>query len=383
MAPGTGGGIVGRRSWASRAVPGLATAITLATALMACGGNADPYAVIDQARSATYERFQVNLGFDIEAPPPSIPDMPDLNIPGTSVHVDPATILAAADIPAGRYYLRLAIPVHAFGQPGGLGIPFETVELEALTDGADVYVKSPLLPMVLQGPFGAIGGAPVDGDLTGWVRFTGAGELAPMAPALFGFGLFGFGQDIDVPELPLPSPGEVTALKDLLTEMGATVEFVGTESVDGVELLHLKGGVRIATLAASRPFLTITGMSRDQVQGLVELEGKVGISTEIWVNKATGRLATLRIDGTNDEQPATTVGVILRVGDPGADITFEAPTTFTDVDLSELIGNQLPGIGAVGGGGMIGPVEPIPQDEVDRILEEVGEELGNDLPSTP
>jgi hypothetical protein len=372
---------VGGRLPAVRARLGLVAAVVLAAALAACGGNADPYAVLDQARAASYERIQVSLGFDIEAPPPTFPDMPDvpnIDIPGTSIHIDPAWITAAADIPAGRYYVRLAIPVDALGQNMGLGMPFGSIDLEALTDGTDAYVKSPLLPLYLQGPFGGVGGVPVEGDLTGWVRFTGAGELGPMAPALLGLGFFG--GNMDIPELPLPSPGDVTALKDLLTEMGATVEYAGTETVDGAELVHLKGGVRIATLAGSRAFLTMTGMTREQVQGLLELEGKVGISTDIWVDEATGRLATLRIDGTNAETPATTVTVILRIAQPGAEITFEPPAAFVDIDLSDLMGNQFPGFGMDGGGGVVGPAPTMPQEEIDEILDEVGEQL--ELPPT-
>ena len=344
---------MGRRNETLRARLSLAFAALIAIGVVGCGGgNADPYAVIDQARSASYERIQLNLGFEIEAPPPDldIPDMPNIDMPGTSIHVDPTWITAAADIPAGRYYVRLAIPVDAFGQGGlGLGMPFASVDLEALTDGKDVYVKSPLLPMALAN---GIGNLPVKGDLNGWVRFTGAGALGPMAPAMLGFPMFGLGEDL--PTLPLPSPGAVAELKSLLTEMGATIEYAGTESVQGAELVHLKGGVRIATLAASRPFLAMTGMTRDQVQSLVALEGQVGISTEIWVNKATGRLATLRIDGTDAKTPATTVAVILRIADPGADISFEPPATFADIDVSDLMGEQFPGFDNEGGGGVIG-----------------------------
>ena len=350
---------MGRRNETLRARLGLAFAALLAMGAVGCGGgNADPYAVIDQARTASYERIQVNIGFELEAPPPNldIPDMPNIDMPGTSIHVDPTWITAAADVPAGHYYLRLAIPVEALGPAGQLGLPIASIDLEALTDGTDVYVKSPLLPLALGN---GIGNVPVKGDLTSWVRFAGAGALGPMAPAMFGFPVLGAG---DLPELPLPSPGAVAELKSLLTEMGATIEYAGTESVQGAELIHLKGGLRIATLAASRPFLAMTGMTRDQVQSLVALEGQVGISTEIWVNKATGRLATLRIDGTDAKSPATTVAVILRIADPGADITFQPPATFTDIDLSELMGGPFaPGFGTEGGGGVTGPVVPVPQ----------------------
>ena len=108
-------------------------------------------------------------------------------------------------------------------------------------------------------------------------------------------------------------------------------------------------------LVQSQRFLSMTGMTRDQVAGFARMEGKIGISTELWVNKATGRLATLRIEGKSIESPVATVAVILRIAEPGPEISFEAPATFTNVDLTELLGNQLPGFG-VGGGGVAEPV---------------------------
>lgn len=349
-----------RRQRAIRGGLALASSLVLAVGLGACGGNADPYAVLDQARTASYDRVQLNVGFTLAVPAQTEGD--GFQSSATNINVDPSWVTAAADFPDARFYLRLAVPVDQLGLPpqGLIGIPFASVDLEALMDGTDVYVKSPLLPLALQN---GIGGAPVQGDLTGWVRFSGAGALGPMAPAMLGFPfLLGDAPDL-VARLPLPSPGDAIALKQLLTAMGATVEYAGTESVEGVELIHLKGGLRVATLAASAPFLALTGMTRDQVQGLVDLEGEVGVSTEIWVNKATGRLATLRIDGTNADTPATTVAVIVRIADPGPGVTFEPPTTFTDIDVSDLIGDGLSGFGAVGGGG--GTVEPMPTPQAE------------------
>ena len=161
-----------------------------------------------------------------------------------------------------------------------------------------------------------------------------------------------------MPALPaidvLPAAGDAAALKTFLTELGGTFETAGTETLDGVELVHLKGGVNIVNLVQSQRFLSMTGMTRDQVAGIAEMEGKIGISTEIWVNKASGRLATLRIEGRSIESPVATVAVILRIAEPGPEISFEAPATFTDLDLAELLGNQLPGFG-VGGGGVAEP----------------------------
>ena len=116
--------------------------------------------------------------------------------------------------------------------------------------------------------------------------------------------------------------------------------------------------MNIVNLVQSQRFLSLTGMTRDQVAGIAEMEGKIGISTEIWVNKATGRLATLRIEGTSVQPPLATVAVILRIAEPGPEISFEAPAAFTELDLAELIGNQMPGFG-VGGGGVAEPGMPV------------------------
>ena len=107
-------------------------------------------------------------------------------MPATYINVDPSWITAAADIPTARYYVRLAIPLDALGmgnQGIPLGLPFDSVDLEALSDGTDLYVKSPLLPMDLQGPFGV--GGQIEGDLTGWVRLGSVESLAPLGTNMF------------------------------------------------------------------------------------------------------------------------------------------------------------------------------------------------------
>ena len=387
----------GRRT-TIRASLGFAAALLLGSTATGCGGgDQDPYAALDRARAADYNRIQVNLGFTVDVPAQADPNFPDVQAPATSINVDPSWITAAAEFSARRWYVRLALPLAALGMGNSgipLGMPFDSIDAEALGDGTDVYVKSPLVATYLQNPFGS-GGPKIEGDLSGWVRLGSMDALgAPVGSMLFGF-------PAAIPALPamlpLPSPGDTAALKTLLTEVGATVEYAGTESVDGVDLLHLKGGLNVFTLVQSQPFLTMTGMTRDQVQSLLAMEGKIGIATELWVNKSSGRLATLRIEGTSLEPRATFV-LVLRVSDPGADVTFEAPAAFTDVDLAELMGNQLPGFGVdggavVGGGGAVARPVPVPtppatsdseeQEAIDDILDDVGNELRSQNPDMP
>lgn len=342
---------MGRGLGTLRGMLGLALVALLA--LAGCGGNPDPYAVLDQARTANYDRIQVSLGFTVDVAAQTDPNVPDVQMPATTISVDPSWITAAAEFSTARGYVRLAVPLDALGMgnQGPFGMPFDSIDLEAVSDGTDLYVQSPLLPLLLQGPFGGTGGAPVQGDLTGWVRLGSVEALAPLGGSM----LFPLGIPGDIPALPgaipIPSPGDAVALRTLLTELGGTVEYAGTETVNGVELVHLKGGLNIVKLVQSQHFMNLTGMGRDQLQGIVAMEGKIGISTDIWVNKASGRLTTLRIEGRSVEAPVATVAVVLQITEPGPEITFEAPAAFTDVDLEELIGNAFLGMDPTVGGG--------------------------------
>lgn len=112
---------MGRRVGTLRGALGLAIAALLAVA--GCGGgNPDPYAVLDQARTANYDRIRVNLGFTVDVAPQLNPNFPDGQMPATSINVDPSLITAAAEITTGRWYVRLAVPLDALGM-GNQGIP--------------------------------------------------------------------------------------------------------------------------------------------------------------------------------------------------------------------------------------------------------------------
>jgi hypothetical protein len=251
----------------------------------------------------------------------------------------------AADVPGKKAHIRVAIPGDALGPMLGTQLvgPGGALDFEALSDGSNVYLKSSFLPMAL----GNIQGAPIQGDLTGWVRIGGVDELMALG-ALAGGNPGGMLGIPTVPEIPLPSPGDAPSLRTLLTDLGATIEYSGTETVNGTEQVHLKGGVNVVKLVQSQRFLSMTGMPPEAVQGIAELEGTIGIATDIWVNRSNGRLATVRIEGTSTNQPAVNLTFTVQIADPAADITFAAPATFTDVDLAQLIGNPLGGLGAEG-----------------------------------
>ncbi len=345
MAPGTGGGHVDGRAARGRAAFAAVVALVGALALAGCGaGDPDPYAVVDQARTATYDRFQVNLGLTVDVDAQTDIDFPNAGFNGMSINIPPEAVMFAADVPAKKAHIRVAVPADALGTLGmSLVGPGQALDFEALSDGSDVYLKSSFLPMAL----GGIEGAPIQGDLTGWVRVGGVDELMALG-ALAGGDPGGMLGIPTIPEVPLPSPGDAASLRTLLTDLGTTLEYAGTETINGAEHVHLKGGVNIVSLVRSQRFLSLTGMPPEAVQGIAELEGTIGIATDIWVNKSNGRLATLRVEGTSTNQPAVNLTFTVQVAEPGADITFAAPPTFTDIDLAQLIGNPFGGIGVEG-----------------------------------
>ena len=379
MAAGTGGGHVGRRLGTLRGTLVLAIAALLAVA--GCGAaNPDPYAVIDQARTANYDRIQVNLGFTAEIAAQGDPNFPEMQMPATSINVDPSWITAAADLPTGRWYVRLDSPARRAGH----GQP-RTVR--PAIRGRRPRGAERRHGHVCQEPAAADGvpgrrrpgrrGRP---DRLGPARL-GRSARAPRGPDALPVRLLGGAPALPGP-LPIPPAGDAAALRTLVTEVGGTVEYAGTETVNGVELVHLKGGLNIVKLVQSQQFMNLTGLGRDQLGAIAAMEGKIGVGADIWVNKASGRLTTLRIEGTSIEAPVATVVLTLQIAEPGPDVTFEAPAAFTDVNLADLIGNSFSGNEGGGVGPMATP-SPEEQEIIDDILDEVGEELEDELPTTP
>jgi len=334
---------VGRRFSAGIAAVAIALALTAA----ACGNAqpANPYATLDRAITVGWQQVTLNLGVSIDVPAQQLD--PDFTSPATSIHIDPAMIQASIDTQTGRWRFATSIPLGALGvdpqQLGPLGLTFQSVDFELLYDGAAYYAKSPLLPIYLQGIL-AGSGNPIVGDLTGWVRLGTAEEFAQVAgsgilQSIFGARLGG-GPGV---ALPLPSAGSPEALQALIEDFGIALVGAGRESTDGLETEHVTATLNLAKLAESRTLATLTGFGRDQLQGIFDAANQVAITADLWADTSTGRLRTLRIDGHSLSAPITTVAIVLQLKEPAAGTTFDAPSTFADVPLLQLMGASFGG----------------------------------------
>jgi hypothetical protein len=237
---------VGRR-FSGGVVALLAAAMGLAAA--ACGGGqpANPYVTLDRAISVGWQQVTLNLGISIDVPAQQIDQ--GFTTDATSIHIDPSMLQATVDTQTGRWQLATSIPLAALGvtpqQVGPFGLAFQSVDVQVLFDGTAYYAKSPLLPLMLQGGLGS--GAPINGDLTGWVKLGTAADLAAVAdqgmlPGLFGFGAIGGAAGA----LPLPSAGSPEALQSIVEDFGIALAAAGRESTDGIETVHLTATVYLA-----------------------------------------------------------------------------------------------------------------------------------------
>jgi hypothetical protein len=338
-------------------------AAAIAIAGCAPGETQNPYAVVDRAIVAGWDRVEVHVGFSIDIPAQANDGFP---VGATSINVDPRSLGFALDGESGRWRLTVALPLDTLGvdeQILGMMAPgIDSIDLDLLFDGASVFVRSPLLPLVLEGAMAGLGEAP-EGDMTGWVRLGGSeallalGGVVPMPLTLPNGG--------QMPTLSLPSPGDLAALEQFLGDLGVAATYVGAEDADGLNTHHLKATLNLARLAESRELARITGFGREQLQGIFDASKEVTVAADVWIDRDTGRLATIRIDAATLDAPSTRVSLIVQLTEPGAGMTFEAPATFAELDLAALIQGSIEGGG--GGGGVAVPepttapaVEPTP-----------------------
>lgn len=329
----------------------------LRTALLACtmlalagcgiGENHDPYALLDKAWSTGWDRVQVQVGFNLDSQNTGGDFLP---IP-QKITIDPSWINAIVDTKSGQWHVSLAIPMNALGIPnlgGGLIPNVQSIDLEAVYDGSDVYAKSPLLPTWLQ-PMGMNSSTPIEGDLTGWVRLGSAADLQSFAGADNPIPMLFLGGALpDLGALPIPTPGNPATLKEFFESLGVVTEYKGTEQRNGRDAHHVAAGLDIEKLAASDRLTALTGMGRDQLQGLAETAKQVAIGAELWFDKDTGRLVGLQITGQTLQGSTTKASLVVNLTEPAVADPFAAPATFTDVPLKELFENSL---NNVGGGG--------------------------------
>jgi hypothetical protein len=323
--------------------------VAAALAVLGCapGEQADPHAVLDRAIVAGWDRVTVQVGFslDIAAPPDA-----ELPVPATSIRLAPDQLRATVDFRTGQWRVQTAIPHDGLGvSPEMLGVVLpgvRSIDAEVLYDGTSLYAKSPLLPLYLE-PIAGLQGGPIEGDLTGWVRFGSAEDLAMLGLLANPFG--GLPGIPALGDLPLPSPGDAALLRTFLEDLGVGLEYAGADDDGGVKTHHLSASLNLAKLAESREFAALTGFGRDQLEPIFNAAGEVRVAAQIWTYQATGRLATVRLDIDTESAPAVIASLVIQLTEPAEGTSFDPPAVFTDLPLGELLQNPFSNDGGMEG----------------------------------
>ncbi len=329
------------------------TVLALVAAGCGIGGGQDPYALLDRARTTGWDRVQVQLGFTVDFPNTG---GVDLAVPG-HVQVEPSAITAIIDTRTGQWHLTVSIPKGAGGiDPVLLGLfgpGVASLEADVLFDGEHVFAKIPVLQgfvhaMAPDLPF------PIEGDLTGWLRLGSGDELQSLTGAGNPLGLLLFGAglpQLGALPLSLPAQGDAGGLRQFIEDFGVVTEYKGAEQRNGREAHHVAAGLDFEKLARSQRFATILGFGRDQLQGVADTAREIAIGSDLWFDKETGRFVGFQLNVQTLTGQTTKASVVLNLADPPAGNPFEAPATFTDLPLSELVGGDNSGGDGSGGGG--------------------------------
>src|SRR4051794_31903944 len=109
----------------------LVSAFAASLAFAACGpAQTDPYALLDRAWTAGWDRVQIQLGLTLEIPNQGGDVVP---LPG-NINVDPSAITAIVDTQSRQWRVTLAVPGNALGTTmTGLFSPaFQSVDADVL-----------------------------------------------------------------------------------------------------------------------------------------------------------------------------------------------------------------------------------------------------------
>jgi len=338
---------------------GLLAITMIALAGCGLGENNDPYALLDKAWSVGWERVEVQVGFNLDTPNTGGGIL--MPIPA-QIRIDPSSISTIVDTHTGQWRVSVAIPVAALGMDpsmlGGAFDPgFQSIDLEALFDGTNIFVKSPLLPMYLESAVGA--SSPIPGDLTGWLKLGSAADLQSLAGAGNPFLMLPFGGPIPgLAALPIPTPGNPAGLRELFESIGVVTEYKGTEQRNGRDAHRIAAGLDIEKLAASERFSTLTGMPREQLQGLAQSANQFALAAELWFDKESGRLVGLQLTGQTLQGSIIKATLVVNLSEPADADPFAAPATFVDLPLKDLMEQSMGG--GFGGGFGGGSVPPVP-----------------------
>jgi len=280
--------------------------VALVAALAGCGGAAGPLQALsadELADAASTSAAASSGGFELSM---------EMVFPGRDA---PFAVSGSGvyDTEADRTQLSLDLSgIEGFlgGALGDAGGTFDVGALDAIKDGADVYVRGPVLTGEL--PEGK-----------SWVRFDAAD----------------FATDAGMGALSLAGSDPRTLLELVRTASGE-VETVGREDQRGVSTTHYRATLdpqkyeRLVPPADREELLSLLG-GLFGPSGLGEVPFDVWIDDEGYVRKAELALSDPQL-GTTDEEVETTVS--LELYDYGEPVAIAVPPADEVVDSSALPG---------------------------------------------
>jgi hypothetical protein len=323
--------------------------VALSGLLAACNGAAtttDPYQIVWNARSATWDQVQVDLSMSATG-----------SASGQSVSIQPGAIRLAFDTKAGKALVHVSLPVDSLDLDAAtkaqLGLTGSTLDLDVLYDGNALYVKSPLAAPLVTMLFSQAGTTVPSGDLAGWLKLGTKADFE----ALAALGMNAAGGVLpSFPTAsfePFPSAVDAASLKTQLENMGIVLTYAGTEQHSGVDAAHLTATVDWAKLSASDLF---KHLDQAQINDFVSQAKDATITLDAWFDTASGRFVGLDVHGSSASHPDESLSLSLTLKTPDAGTSFDAPASAVDVPVSQLLTQLLQSLGASLGGSLGGGV---------------------------
>jgi hypothetical protein len=309
----------GRRFRAIQSAQGIGLAAILAIVVAGCGaaGAKDPYQLVTDSAAGSWDPIQVNVALSFQGP-------------GSTVEIPESAIAFVLDKGGKKGGLHLAIPVKDLGANPlaleTLGIKGDTLDFDALFDGAAFYGRSPILARMIEESLTPTQHLP-SGDLTGWLKLGTAQEFAALAMLAARA----------APSMAVPS-NLPTSVRESLDEMGVNVTLAGTEKHGTADAYHLTATIDLEKLFNSPVFATADPATLAQARrGIKELT----LTADAWVDVATTRATELDLHLATTSEPKTTGDIRITARDPDGSVTLAAPTSSVDIPLSKMIGDML------------------------------------------
>jgi hypothetical protein len=194
-----------------------------------------------------------------------------------------------------------------------LGLPDSQEPVEAIFDGAVMYLKFPLLSAFLP-------------DAKPWIK---------LDPATLGENA-----GLDLSQLQQLGQSDPSQLLDYLKATSEGVEEVGVEQVDGVETTHYRGTIQLDKVADQVP-PEQQEQVRAAIEKLVEQAGTTEIPVDVWVD-GDGLVrkleltytASVQVPGSDPEEAESVV--TMEFSDFGTAVEIEPPPADQVTDLAEL-----------------------------------------------